>query len=161
MWHRQNWNVVYPNLSMDNEAEVKELGQHGTYVAGFLDSSVQARSDLYDLFVNGELVCSVIQILSVCVSLSQHSLISFHSPSPSPVPAASITVAPHAKGSINFSAKITRSRNIYVYLFPPLFSPLLTFLSPSFPPYRIFHDDQTAQGHCHAHDGVCPEPRLH
>ena len=33
---------------------MEELAKHGTYVAGFLDPSVQGRSDLYDLFVNGE-----------------------------------------------------------------------------------------------------------
>lgn len=54
MWHRQNWNVVYPQLSLDDEGEMEELAKHGTYVAGFLDPSVQGRSDLYDLFVNGE-----------------------------------------------------------------------------------------------------------
>lgn len=67
VWHRQNWNVVYPQLSLDNEGEMEELAKHGTYVAGFLDPSVQGKTDLYDLFVN--------------------------------VPAASLTVAPHAKDS--------------------------------------------------------------
>ena len=33
---------------------MEDLAKHGTYVAGFLDPSVQGRSDLYDLFVNSE-----------------------------------------------------------------------------------------------------------
>ena len=36
---------------------MEELAKHGTYVAGFLDASVQGRTDLYDLFVNGEGLC--------------------------------------------------------------------------------------------------------
>ena len=34
---------------------MEELAKHGTYVAGFLDPSVQGKTDLYDLFVNGKL----------------------------------------------------------------------------------------------------------
>ena len=56
MWHRQNWSVIYPQLSLDHKGEMEELAKHGTYVAGFLDASVQGRTDLYDLFVNGELL---------------------------------------------------------------------------------------------------------
>ena len=59
VWHRQNWNVVYPQLRLDNEAEMEELAKHGTYVAGFLNPSVQGRTNLYDLFVNGEALASV------------------------------------------------------------------------------------------------------
>ena len=52
VWHRQNWNIVYPNMSID-EFELEGLQGHGTYVAGFTDPAVEARTDLYDLFVNG------------------------------------------------------------------------------------------------------------
>ena len=52
VWHRQNWNIVYPNMSTD-EFELEGLQGHGTYVAGFTDPAVEARTDLYDLFVNG------------------------------------------------------------------------------------------------------------
>ena len=89
MWHRQNWNVVYPQLSLDHKGEMEELAKHGTYVAGFLDPSVQGKTDLYDLFVNGEHPLT-------------HLKWTFHAtPSnfPFPVPAASLTVAPHAKGT--------------------------------------------------------------
>lgn len=54
VWHRQNWNVVYPHLSLDHKGEMEELVKHGTYVAGFLDPSVQGKTELYDLFINGE-----------------------------------------------------------------------------------------------------------
>jgi hypothetical protein len=54
VWHRQNWNVVYPQLSLEHKGEMEHLAKHGTYVAGFLDPSVQGRTDLYDLLVNGE-----------------------------------------------------------------------------------------------------------
>lgn len=52
VWHRQNWNVVYPQLSLDHKGEMDELTKHSTYVAGFLDPSVQGRTDLYDLLIN-------------------------------------------------------------------------------------------------------------
>lgn len=55
VWHRQNWNIVYPQLSLDHAGEMEELAKHGTYVAGFLDPSVQGKTELYDLFVNGEM----------------------------------------------------------------------------------------------------------
>lgn len=54
VWHRQNWNVVYPQLSLEHKGEMEHLAKHSTYVAGFLDPSVQGRTDLYDLLVNGE-----------------------------------------------------------------------------------------------------------
>ena len=65
VWHRQNWNVVYPHLSPDHEGEMEELTKHGTYVAGFLDHSIHGRTDLYDLFVNGEnFSCVIISLFT-------------------------------------------------------------------------------------------------
>ena len=52
MWHRQNWNIVYPNIGLD-EFELEGLQGHVTYIAGFTDSAVEARTDLYDLFIDG------------------------------------------------------------------------------------------------------------
>ena len=52
MWHRRNWNIVYPWLELD-DMELDDLSTHGTYVAGFTDPGVEGRTDLYDLFVNG------------------------------------------------------------------------------------------------------------
>ena len=76
---------------------MEELTKHGTYVAGFLDHSIHGRTDLYDLFVNGEnFSCVIIIVLSVhvivCVLMVHLTL---HA-----VPEASLTVAPHAKGII-------------------------------------------------------------
>lgn len=51
VWHRQNWNVVYPNVALE-DSELSDLGSHSSYVAGFTDAAVEARTDLYDLFVN-------------------------------------------------------------------------------------------------------------
>ncbi len=42
---------MYPRLELE-EAELADLSEHGTYVAGFTDSTVEGRTDLYDLFVN-------------------------------------------------------------------------------------------------------------
>ena len=53
VWHRQNWNVVYPSLELE-EGELATLAPLGTYVAGFTDASAEGRTDLYDLFVNGQ-----------------------------------------------------------------------------------------------------------
>lgn len=52
--HRKNWDIVYPRLELE-EAELVDLSERGTYVAGFTDSTVEGRTDLYDLFVNGEI----------------------------------------------------------------------------------------------------------
>lgn len=59
VWHRQNWNVVYPQLSLEHKREMEHLAKHSTYIAGFLDPSVQGRTDLYDLLVNGEPATSI------------------------------------------------------------------------------------------------------
>ena len=53
MLHRKNWDIVYPQCELE-EVELADLSCHGTYVAGFTDFTVEGRTDLYDLFVNGE-----------------------------------------------------------------------------------------------------------
>ena len=35
------------------DTEMADLTSHGTYVAGFTDASIEARTELYDLFING------------------------------------------------------------------------------------------------------------
>ena len=52
VWHRQNWNVVYPNVDLE-QVELEDLSTHGTYIAGFTDASVEGRTELYDMFING------------------------------------------------------------------------------------------------------------
>ncbi|XP_015919316.1 DENN domain-containing protein 10 [Parasteatoda tepidariorum] len=51
MWHRQDWNVVYPYMQLTN-LEISELLSLPTYIAGFRDAAVEGRTELYDLFVN-------------------------------------------------------------------------------------------------------------
>lgn len=53
VWHRQNWNIVYPNMGLD-ENEIETLKT--SYVAGFTDPAIEGHEDLYDIFVNGELL---------------------------------------------------------------------------------------------------------
>lgn len=53
VWHRQNWNVVFPHVELTG-MELADLTSHGTYVAGFTDASIEARTELYDLFINGK-----------------------------------------------------------------------------------------------------------
>ncbi|XP_054708728.1 putative DENN domain-containing protein 10 B [Uloborus diversus] len=50
VWHRQNWNIIYPYMQLSSE--VSELLTLSTYVAGFRDAAVESRTDLYDVFVN-------------------------------------------------------------------------------------------------------------
>ncbi|XP_065828241.1 DENN domain-containing protein 10-like [Oscarella lobularis] len=51
VWQRQNWNVLYPHVDID-EAELNDLKSMSTYVAGFTDPAVESRAELYDVFVN-------------------------------------------------------------------------------------------------------------
>lgn len=51
MWHRQDWNVIYPYTQL-TEVDISELLSLQTYIAGFRDAGVEARTELYDLFVN-------------------------------------------------------------------------------------------------------------
>ena len=51
VWHRQNWSIVFPFTHLE-DLEVNELKGRQTYVAGFMDPTVEERTDLYDIFVN-------------------------------------------------------------------------------------------------------------
>ncbi|XP_022336546.2 DENN domain-containing protein 10-like [Crassostrea virginica] len=51
VWHRQNWDVAFPVVEMDDpEAEV--LTESSSYVAGVTDAAIEGRTDMYDVFVN-------------------------------------------------------------------------------------------------------------
>ena len=41
-WHRQNWNIVYPFIELD-ESEIEELKGSNHYVAGFTDATIEGR----------------------------------------------------------------------------------------------------------------------
>ena len=51
VWHRQDWSIVFPLTHLE-DLEINELKGRQTYVAGFLDPTVEERTDLYDIFVN-------------------------------------------------------------------------------------------------------------
>ena len=43
---------MFPHVEL-TEMELADLTSHGTYVAGFTDATIEARTELYDLFING------------------------------------------------------------------------------------------------------------
>uniref|UniRef100_T1IIY2 UDENN domain-containing protein n=1 Tax=Strigamia maritima TaxID=126957 RepID=T1IIY2_STRMM len=51
VWHRQNWNILYPNQDF-SDPEISDMKSASYYVAGFSDASIDARTDLYDLYIN-------------------------------------------------------------------------------------------------------------
>ncbi|NXD36249.1 FA45A protein, partial [Copsychus sechellarum] len=52
VWHRQDWSILHSYVHL-NEEELEALKAcTGSYIAGFTDSEVGSRSDLYDVYVN-------------------------------------------------------------------------------------------------------------
>jgi len=53
--HRQDWGILRPyvKLNADDDIELKDLKTANVYCAGFTDSAIKNRSDLYDIFVDG------------------------------------------------------------------------------------------------------------
>ncbi|XP_069139960.1 DENN domain-containing protein 10-like [Argopecten irradians] len=51
VWHRQNWNIAFPFIEM-NQEELELLKGANSYVAGFTDASLEGRNDLYDVYVS-------------------------------------------------------------------------------------------------------------
>lgn len=49
--HRKNWNTIYPLVNISDD-EITDLKESSAYVAGFVDSRIENRSDLYDILVN-------------------------------------------------------------------------------------------------------------
>ena len=51
--HRTDaYQSLYPCVDINCSAEMSELESHSHYIAGFLESDVENRTDLYDIFVN-------------------------------------------------------------------------------------------------------------
>lgn len=66
VWHRQNWNIVYPNVSLDDgEPETLKM----SYVAGFTNPAIETHQELYDVLVNGMCVCVINLIVSLVIFL--------------------------------------------------------------------------------------------
>ncbi|EFA75471.1 FAM45 family protein [Heterostelium album PN500] len=51
VFHRQNWSLLRPFVTID-ELEIKDLTATGVYCAGFIDSSIKSREDLYDILID-------------------------------------------------------------------------------------------------------------
>jgi len=50
--HRQDWSLLRPFVTMENEAEIADLKTAGVYVAGFLSPQIKTKEEFYDLFVD-------------------------------------------------------------------------------------------------------------
>ncbi|XP_010221320.1 PREDICTED: protein FAM45A, partial [Tinamus guttatus] len=51
VWHRQDWSILHSYVHL-NEDEIEALKACTGYIAGFTDSEVSSRPDLYDVYVN-------------------------------------------------------------------------------------------------------------
>ncbi|XP_046885880.1 DENN domain-containing protein 10 isoform X2 [Hypomesus transpacificus] len=51
MWHRKDWSILHPYVHL-SDIELEDLKMCTGYVAGFVDSEVSNRTDLFDVYVN-------------------------------------------------------------------------------------------------------------
>ncbi|CAG2109975.1 unnamed protein product [Medioppia subpectinata] len=54
VWHRwpDCYQILYPCVELQSPAEIGDLTARRHYIAGFLDTDVESRTDLYDIYVN-------------------------------------------------------------------------------------------------------------
>eukprot|EP00010_Vexillifera_abyssalis_P008054 CAMPEP_0201545080 /NCGR_PEP_ID=MMETSP0173_2-20130828/1636_1 /ASSEMBLY_ACC=CAM_ASM_000268 /TAXON_ID=218659 /ORGANISM="Vexillifera sp., Strain DIVA3 564/2" /LENGTH=402 /DNA_ID=CAMNT_0047953389 /DNA_START=811 /DNA_END=2019 /DNA_ORIENTATION=- len=52
VWHRQDWNILRPHVSIDSDLEMKQLQNAGVFCAGFTDPAIKARSNQWDVLVD-------------------------------------------------------------------------------------------------------------
>ena len=53
VWHRKDcYQSLYPCVDINCPQELNELQSHNHFIAGFLESDVENRTDLYDIYVN-------------------------------------------------------------------------------------------------------------
>jgi len=50
--HRQDWNLLRPNVDIKNPLEIEDLERTGVYIAGSTSPQIKQKEDLYDLFVD-------------------------------------------------------------------------------------------------------------
>jgi hypothetical protein len=51
VWHRQNWQILYPYVEM-SEVELGQFMGKSSYILGSTDPSIESHMELYDLFIN-------------------------------------------------------------------------------------------------------------
>jgi len=50
--HRQDWSLLRPFVTLENEAEITDLKTTGVFVAGFLSPQIKTKEEFYDLFID-------------------------------------------------------------------------------------------------------------
>jgi len=50
--HRQDWSLLRPFVTIENEAEITDLKTTGVFVAGFLSPQIKTKEEFYDLFID-------------------------------------------------------------------------------------------------------------
>jgi hypothetical protein len=50
--HRQDWSLLRPFVTLENEAEITDLKTAGVFVAGFLSPQIKSKEEFYDLFID-------------------------------------------------------------------------------------------------------------
>ncbi|RWS06768.1 protein FAM45A-like isoform X1 [Dinothrombium tinctorium] len=52
-WHRLNWDqILYPIVNLQCKEEMAEICSKKHFVAGFTDSEIETKTDIFDVFVN-------------------------------------------------------------------------------------------------------------